>query len=346
MRHLHTEPGSELSLPGENTLTVIPTTVLGGFGHIHENVFIKDGGILAPGYASLMESDCQSPTGQGSLTVHDLTMEQYSILRISISGSQTDTIFASGSLFFKGKISLVVMSEGETFDEGRHLFMEYGDSLGLSAEYANHLILVKERYGDRYVSLDFSERGKVYLVSSRMPRPEIQRYVDLPRIDGVTYNYAKVNGAPAVLTVGRNYVLSHQDFEMNLTWTIPPLKTWALGFYSDDKVDLDATSVQESDGSVTYIIRQVVEPWTVSFGPGLSTAPWVGNDNVSDQNVWAYRNTLYINAPSEDVASIYSITGVLNRKVEVPSGLSKLTLDKGMYVVTLKNGKVYKIVIQ
>jgi hypothetical protein len=353
MRHLHTEPGSELSLPGENSLTVIPTTVMGGYGNIHENIFVKDGGIIAPGYASLMESDCQTPNRQGRLTVHNLDMEQYSILRISIGSrhnapnrTQTDTLIVQDSIFFKGKIILVVMPEDEYIEPGCYHFLEYGDSLGLSAEYVNHLILARDRYKDLFFSLDFSTPGKVNLCVSGFPDPPVQRYVDLPAIEGVTYNYVKVNGAPAVVVVGRNYVGGHQDFEMNLTWTGAPLKTWAYGFYSHADVDLDATSVQESNGSVTYIIRQVVEPWSISFGPGTSTAPWVGNDNIGGQSVWTHKNVLYINAPSEDIVSIYSITGILNKKVEIPSGLSKLPLNRGMYVVTLKNGTVYKIVIR
>ena len=50
-RHLHTEPGSELSIPGEDSLVVFPTTVVGGFGTIHENVMVVANGIIAPGFA-------------------------------------------------------------------------------------------------------------------------------------------------------------------------------------------------------------------------------------------------------------------------------------------------------
>jgi hypothetical protein len=132
---------------------------------------------------------------------------------------------------------------------------------------------------------------------------------------------------------------------MNLTWTGVPLKTWARGTYSFSDVDLDPTSVKEGDGSVTYTIRRIVEPWTIRFGPQLSAGTWVSNETLLEQHVWTHRNTLYINVPTEDIASIYNMTGVLSRKVEIPAGLSKMTLDRGMYVVTLKDGKIHKIVI-
>jgi hypothetical protein len=361
LRHLHTEPGSELSLSGENSLIVIPTTVVGGYGHIHENVIVKDGGILAPGFASLMESDCQTPNRQGRLTVHNLMMEQYSILRISLSNrnicqesngnivgcTQTDTINVQGEVRFKGSVPLLVLTEEEIVEPGCYLLMEYDDADGVSHEYVRNLILLEQRYGDNYFTLDFSDVGKVYLCVTKFPMPEVQRFVDLPAIEGVTYNYVKVNGERAVHKVGRNYVKGHQDFEVNLTWNVPPLKTWAQGFYSYTTLDLDVTSKDETDGSITYIIRKVVEPWTVSFGPQLSTAPWaVSNDNVAGQNVWTYRNTLYIDVPVEDIVSIYNVMGVLTTKVEIPAGLSKLPLDKGVYIVTLKDGKIYKIIVQ
>jgi hypothetical protein len=360
MRHLHTEPGSELSIPGEDSIIVIPTTVVGGYGHIHENIFVKEGGILAPGYASLMEADCQTPRRQGRLTVHNLTMEQNSILRVSISNRntcrdsdgnitgcmQTDTVTVLGKVRIKGSVPLLVLPEEEIVEPGCYLFMEYDDADSESHEYVRNMILLAQRYGDNYFTLDFSTPGKVYLCVTKFPMPVVQRYVDLPAFEGITYNYVKVNGERAVHNIGRNYVKGHHNFEVNLTWTIPPLKAWAHGFYSHTELDMDATSVREADGSVTYIIRRVVEPWTISFGPQPSSASWVDNENIAGQNIWTHRNTLYISTPTDNTVSIYNITGVLNRKVEIPAGLSQMILDKGIYIIKLKDGKAYKIVVQ
>jgi hypothetical protein len=353
MRHVHTEPGSELSIPGEDSICVMPTTVLGGYGHVHEDVFVRDGGIIAPGFASLMEHDCQTPWEGGRLSVHNLTMEQYSILRLSVgrhnvngeSVLENDVVTVHGTLNLRGKINVLVLPEMSNFEEGSYLFFEYDDLDGASIEYVKNLILLEDRYGDTYYYIDYTTiPGKVYLRMSKVPPTGIQRYVDLPAIEGVIYNYVNVNGERGLLNVGRNYVRSHEDFEMNLTWTGAPLRTWATGFYSQTDVDLDLTAKMEADGSITYVIRQVVQPWTIHFGPEFSSV--VGNVNMAGEKVWAYRNALYINTPVEDVVSIYNVTGVLNRKVTVPSGLNRLPLEKGMYVVTLKDGKVYKIVVQ
>ena len=59
-RHLHLEPGSELSVPGEDTIKVISGTTLGGFGNLHDNVWVGVGGRLPFGHALLTAGACQN----------------------------------------------------------------------------------------------------------------------------------------------------------------------------------------------------------------------------------------------------------------------------------------------
>jgi predicted transcriptional regulator YdeE len=40
------------------------------------------------------------------------------------------------------------------------------------------------------------------------------------------------------------------------------------------------------------------------------------------------------------------MTGVLEKRVEIPEGLMRFTLERGLYVVTLKDGSIHKIVIR
>jgi hypothetical protein len=266
-------------------------------------------------------------------------MEKDAIFRISMSNRNsvnnaalTDVLKVDNDINFQGKIPLVVMSENETIDPGYYLFLEYGDVNGPSREYVKNLILLEDRYRDNYFSLDFSVPGKVYLSVSSFPIPIIQRYVDLPEIDGVQ----------TIPPPGRYYIQGHQDFEFRAWYSGAPYKVTATSYYSKVTIDLDNTAT-ESGGAYLYAIREIVEPWTIKIGPTLSS---VGVENISALKVWAFKNTININVATDDIVSIYTAAGLLVRKEAIPSGISKFTLDKGVYVVTLKDGKVYKVVIR
>ena len=344
--HLHLEPGSELSLPGEDSLSVISTTTVGGYGTLHENVFVKAKGILAPGRASLMEGDCQNSYKQGRMTVHNLTMEKDAVFRISISRSncrldagnrlvdctQTDTLVVQDSIFLFDKIPVVVLPETENLDEGCYLFLEYGDTLGLTPEYVKNLELVQKDYGDYYFGFDFSTRGKVYLCVMTFQTPDVQRYIDLPQVEGVT----------TYPPVGRHYVKGSKNFGFTATFTGAPLKVKAVGTYSFARRDLDNGAEMLGSNYYRYTIQNVVEPWTVHIGPEGST---VSNENLSARRVWSYKNTLYVRVDTGDVVSIYNLAGVLYRKVEVPAGLQAIPLERGVYVVRLKDGSAHKMII-
>ena len=351
MRHLHMEPGSELSIPGEDSLTVIATTTVGGYGHIHENVTVKANGTIAPGYASFMEYDCTSGKKQGKLTIHNLHMEKDAELRVSISGSncqknpstglldynctQMDTLHVKDSLHFEGKIPLYVLTEDKTIAPGCYLFMIYDDLDGTSKERVRNLELVIDRYEDSFFYLNFSTPGEVWLCVSYSADPELLQYVDLPHVEGVT----------TTPVANKHYVASQKHFTFTATYTGAPYKIMATGFYSGKNIEL--LGEKQDDGSYKYILTYIVEPWTIAIGPDFAS-DFVDNIIVGAEKpkVWAYNNTLYINAPKEDIISIYSMTGVLHRRMEIPEGNSHLTLERGMYVVTLKDGSVHKVVIR
>jgi hypothetical protein len=349
-RHLHLEPGSELSLSSENTLIVNPTTTVGGYGHLHENIFVKAHGILAPGYASLMESDCQTGKEQGEMRVHNLTMESDAILRVSLGRNnrcyddkgafigecaRTDVLVAD-SVFMSGDVHLYILPVTEHIDKGCYLILEYGDvSGGLSPEYVKNLKLAENQFGDLFFTLDYSTPGKVYLCVTEFPILIIQRYIELPAVNGVT----------TVPGQGTHYVQGHKDFVFTATFSGTPLKVRAKGVYSGYERLLDKDLKVLGGNSYEYRIRQVVEPWVISIGPDLNTD--VGNENVNDgRRVWSYRNTLYIRAETDEVVSIYNMTGILYKKMEVPAGLQQLPLGRGIYVVMLKDGSAHKIVIR
>ncbi|MDR0575561.1 MAG: T9SS type A sorting domain-containing protein [Tannerella sp.] len=348
-KHIHLEPNSELSIPDENSLIVIATTTVGGYGKIHENIMVKAHGILAPGFASLMEADCQSGEKQGRLEIHNLKMEDHAIFRISMSQKQSynpdtkayewtmapDTLVVHDSIHFSGKVQLQVLSDFENLLPGCYLFLEYDDDKFESKEYVRNLILQTTRLDDYYMTLDFSEPGRVYLCVMEHPDPIVQRYVHIHSIEGVT---------TVPVSDLDHFVPGHEDFTFTATYANgTALEVFAKGYYSNTKIKLPGVYV--SDGVYKYLIRQVVQPWDITFGDP-DTEAGVGNDGIYNQRVWSHMNTLFVNVEKEDIVSIYNMTGTLYKKIEIPAGLKKVTLERGMYVVTLKDGSVHKIVIK
>ncbi|MDR2913815.1 MAG: T9SS type A sorting domain-containing protein, partial [Tannerella sp.] len=350
-KHIHTEPGSELSIPGEDSLVVIATTTVGGYGKIHENIMVKANGILAPGFASLMEVDCQSGENQGRFEIHNLKMEDHAILRISMSQQLVynpdtkknewtmtpDTLIVHDSIYMSEKVQLQVLSDFDAFLPGCYLFFIYDDSDDESKEYVKNLSLQTTRYGDYHLALDFSEPGRVYLCVTEYPTPVIQRYIHIHSIEGVTTNPVSDED---------HFVIGHKDFTFAASYASgTPLEVMAKSVYSKSSVKLVASYV--SDGVYEYTLHQVVQPWNIYFGSNPDTeAGGVGNDGIHTQRVWSHMNILYVNVEKEDVVSIYNMTGVLYKKLEIPAGLKTLTLERGIYVVTLKDGSVHKIVIK
>jgi hypothetical protein len=275
-------------------------------------------------------------------------MEKDAVLRISVNSNhggtyptQTDTLEVKDYMFLDGKIPVQVLPETEYLDEGCYEFLIYGDSLGVSQEYVKNFVLTTQRYNDYYFALNFTEPGRISLCITKIPMPTIQRFVDLPAVEGVA----------TIPVANRYYVKGHENFTFKAYFTGSPMKVGAIGYYSGTDLNLDETSttvpVGDSDykyGFEYYIIR-MTEPWTVYIGPG--TRSDVGTDYIDgNKRLWVHKNTLYINALKEDVVSIHNMTGVLYKKVEIPEGLSKFTLEKGLYVITFKDGSVEKIIVK
>ena len=53
-----------------------------------------------------------------------------------------------------------------------------------------------------------------------------------------------------------------------------------------------------------------------------------------------------MNAEKEDVMNVYNMAGVLCKTLEIPEGLSKFTLERGVYAIVLKDGIIHKIIIR
>ncbi|TPE17319.1 T9SS type A sorting domain-containing protein [Tannerella forsythia] len=62
--------------------------------------------------------------------------------------------------------------------------------------------------------------------------------------------------------------------------------------------------------------------------------------------VWSHGETIYIRVERKDIASIYSVAGQLVRRIELSEGDTSVPMQRGVYVVTLKDGTVHKVIVK
>ncbi|MDR1331635.1 MAG: T9SS type A sorting domain-containing protein, partial [Tannerella sp.] len=82
----------------------------------------------------------------------------------------------------------------------------------------------------------------------------------------------------------------------------------------------------------------------ITIGPDLAGAD---TPAAGSAGVWSRGGKLHIRVDRRDVASIYAITGQLVRRIDLPEGSNTVEdLKRGVYIVTLKDGSVHKVIIQ
>jgi len=344
-RHLHMEPiapdcsknkYSELWIP-TTTLDVVSTSTFGGYGTVHSNVFVEIAGRIAPGYASLgAKGNCYEQIA-GTLKMQDLRMDKDAELHYSIgtdpgfNGELADCIEVD-HLIMRGDINIYVEKRcGQDYKPGCYPIIRYN-----SVEDAalNNLKLGTTRIDGYNLALDFSQKGVVQLCIAEPGNILVQRQVVLPEPpDGV-----RISPNPGVHWV---------PWGNNFNFTLDFFGRDALAVYTDRYDDLTRTfelltGKLNSNGEYEYTLINVkTQPIRIYIG----VMP-TGNELLEKTAVWSSGNTLYIKVSHNDIASIYSITGNLVNRIDVPDGGITQTLSRGAYIVTLKDGSVHKIIIR
>ena len=345
-RHLHMEPilpdckrngYSDLWIQ-ENFLDVITSSTFGGFGTIHSNVHVEIKGKLAPGYTSLgISGNCYEQMA-GTLTMQNLTLDAGAELHFSVGhkeglyGELVDVI-AVDNLHIYGSVPIYVEKRcQQTFKPGCYPIILY-NSLE-QEDVLNHIQLGTQRIDGYTLALDFSEPGIVNLCIGSTHLPVVQReVVILQPPAGVS-----VNPPPGV-----HYVPWGYSFVFTLAYDGPQylIQTNRLLDNGDNET---LRGVRNANGEYEYTIPFIkTQPLYVYIGPTVS----VPNEYIDkDAIVWSYGNTLYIKVEEQDIASIYSVTGMLVQRIEVPEGGTSLPMQRGVFIVTLKDGSVHRIIIR
>jgi hypothetical protein len=333
---------SELWLE-DPALEVITSTVFGGFGRIYADVYVEIGAKVAAGFASLgVKGACYEQIA-GTLYTKDLRLDSGSELHFTVgTPNAANSIYPGQAVDVLDVDNIITRGDVKVFIEKRPC-QEY-DTLCYpilrykSAEPGalNRLHLATPKLDDYALALDIdSIEQVVYLCIGGIKPPVLERAVVMPSVAGVTSN------PPAT---GVHYT-TNGDFKFTLTFADgKPLKVKTSRIINGVQEVL--TGTLNANGEYEYILRQVkTQPIYIYIGPEEQGSETV-NEAVNGAKVWASGNTLYINVAAEDVASIYSVVGKLVRRIDISEGQTGVPMESGVYVVTLKDGSVHKVIIQ
>jgi len=95
------------------------------------------------------------------------------------------------------------------------------------------------------------------------------------------------------------------------------------------------------DGTYTFRVRRVQENLAI-------TLEYTTDANVETvgARVWSENGQLYMTAATAGRANVYNVLGKLNRSVTLSAGETKsVSVPAGIYVVSMNNGKAYKVAV-
>ncbi|MDR1454947.1 MAG: hypothetical protein LBJ01_04785 [Tannerella sp.] len=372
-RHLHMEPvGPSCSTFGysqlwliDPTLNVITTSQFGGFGWLHNDVYVEIDGVVAPGYASLERKGNCYEQHAGILRVQDMRMDKGAKLKISIgdtpnSGAFTESYRCSnGTRYNLGEyadfldvdsltlrdrvfIDIVVRPEGLNLARGETRCYPILHYNSIGEENLKHLTLSKTYLspedhpsldGRYYLRFEYDEECHVVSVCIQpVVGPIINRRVEIPSVAGVT------STPPA----GVHFVASHTSFPFSLKFEGTPLAV-RTGRIVEGEPEPQLKGHLNDDNEYEYVVRDVREDVYLEIGPDAAVASRVPTDGTE---VWSYNSTLYIKVEKENTARIYSIAGHLVRQLDIKEGTTSVPLPQGVYIVALQDGIRYKAVIK
>jgi len=347
-RHLHMEPvaptckddnSSDLWLSSD-VLDVIASSTFGGFGRVHADVYVEPAGNLAPGYTSLRKQGNCYEQQAGTLKMENVYLDHDANLFFSIGNVPGyDDLLADmievDNLTLYGPANIFIEERcGEKYEPGCYPLIMYNS---VEPTNLNNLHLRTTTLSGTPLRLDFSVPGIVSLCVGEVARPYYEREIIIPQPPAGVL----INPPP-----GKHYIEIFEDFTFKLTF----LNKEVFEVHTNRLVK--ATGEQEelvgrmnANGEYEYTIHEVkTQPVYIYIGPDVRGP--VANDGISTPAVWSYGSTLYIRVASEDVASIYSIAGMLVKRIDVPEGGITQPLAKGAYIVTLKDGSVHKVIIR
>jgi hypothetical protein len=161
--------------------------------------------------------------------------------------------------------------------------------------------------------------------------PVLIREVTLPETAGIT---VLPRGA------GVYFINSGEDFPFTLLFEgdVPP--TVRTNRIIDGRRET-LTGVPNGTGRYDYLIPVIREEILVEIEVHGSPA-----EAVSGISVWAYGNAIRIESPQQTTADIYTLSGMLLKRINVVPGINTVHAAQGIYLVLLPDGTTHKVTVK
>jgi hypothetical protein len=210
-----------------------------------------------------------------------------------------------------------------SLDGGMHWSDAWSPASTLEMQNAGKRILFREPDGCETTVIPIEE-GVNMAVQHRVALPEAE-YLNTSPMAGV---YSVHGGSDFIFRVKPTGPYAG----------MPPLVT-------TDRHVPDSIGVKvehNGDGSYEVRIRVVRESVRVTLKVAAGTG--TGNEGVEAPRVWVSGKQLYIASVRDDEAKVYTLAGILLKRIPVAAGKTVQTpLPSGVYIVKLNRGEVFKV---
>lgn len=343
-KHLHMEPigacgtpYSELWTSDDLALDVITTSIFGGFGFIHSDVHVENGGHLNAGFTSLRLKGMCYEQMCGTQRMKDLRLDVGAQLHFSVgtskglNGEYSDAIEVDRLTTYGSVDVNIEIRPCEKIEKRCYPIIYYKS---ITPNSLNQLKLNPRKVkidGEEYpLHLNLGTDGVVYVCVGDAQPVDINRTVTLPSVSGV-----KTDPVAGIWDVK-----SRGNFKFKATYSgSKPLAVRTNRTVNG--VPEMLTGTKNANGEYEYVVPNVQQDITLSIGPD-----YVSNQLLAGTAVWSHGEMIYIRVDRADIASIYSVAGQLVRKVDLPEGDTSIPMSRGAYVITLKDGSVHKVIVK
>lgn len=103
----------------------------------------------------------------------------------------------------------------------------------------------------------------------------------------------------------------------------------------------ELSGILNANGEYEYIVPSVREEVILTFGPDH-----VSNELIISSAVWSHGEQIHFRIDRSNVASIYSVAGRLVKRIDLPAGETSIPMQRGAYIITLRDGSVHKVIVK